>query len=994
MITRSRALGLLLFATTALGLCSSRAADTIYVANAKGQIVTLSSSASATTPCATVPANPFSMAVSTNGILYVANPAKNSIYMVGTNKAVTTHATTGLNLPYGLALDPAGNLYAANFGKNSIVRVASNGSVSTYATKGVNKPYALAFDKSGNLYVANAGNNTIQKVFPGGATSTLFASVGINTPSAIVVDGSGTVYVANRGNNSIWRYAPNGSGAAYTTSGLNLPYALAIGSGNTLYVLNGGNSTLAACPGQGQPPITLTSRGLSMPLAMAIAPSSGSGTATASSAVISTQPLSQVIQAGSPVTFSIQAVSDGILGYQWLKNGSNIPGATLASYTIPSVSNSDAAEYSVQLVCSNGFTSAPARLVIGTPRIIYVNASATGNNSGTSWANAFPNLNWALTNSTAGCQIWIAKGTYYPSYSDPSQSFTINNFSALYGGFSGTETSLTQRNIQSNVTTLSGFLPGGRRSGQVVIILPSARTVLDGLQITGGSAPTPAVWPESGGGCYTTIGSYSFFRNCTFTNNYCVSWGAGIFCGGDSSFENCTFSGNTASWNGGGAIAAWTRGVNGVGFNNPQILSISVKSSLFKNNTGARGGAIFTSASRLYTDNSIFINNQTGGGLAGQNEGSGAIALQENSPKYIIVNSDFLNNSAIYGSTNAAFQCIQNTPTFVSFANNIVSGCGVNPVGSINVSYTLCDRNLTGSNNFLGSPIFINSNNTLGPDGTFGTSDDGLYLASNSLGRYAGDTNVAPIDDATGALRNTSAGIDLGAYDRNAVSTNSLTTGLVAYYPFQGNFLDYSGRGNNAVNHGTTFTTNRFGIPSYAIAVSTSQYVISQTNIGISGNADRTISLWMYASSEPTGFNGSLIDWGKNDISGHEQTLSYNSSDLSNPRNLFSGSFYADVGVRTTPFYLSGNWHQLVYTFTQNLSNSKFYLDGILQTNSFLVTVPNPVKTVDTQLLINNSVGTFNRGINGSISDVRIYNRALTTNEVSALYQYESTSGN
>jgi len=39
----------------------------------------------------------------------------------------------------------------------------------------------------------------------------------------------------------------------------------------------------------------------------------------------------------------------------------------------------------------------------------------------------------------------------------------------------------------------------------------------------------------------------------------------------------------------------------------------------------------------------------------------------------------------------------------------------------------------------------------------------------------------------------------------------SLTDGLVAYYPFDGNANDASGNGNHGTTHGVTLTTDRFG---------------------------------------------------------------------------------------------------------------------------------------------------------------------------------------
>jgi PKD repeat protein len=79
---------------------------------------------------------------------------------------------------------------------------------------------------------------------------------------------------------------------------------------------------------------------------------------------ITTQPLSQTVCPGASVTFSVTATGTG-LAYQWRKGGSNIGGATSASYTIPSVAAGDAGSYDVVVTgtCGN-VTSASATLTV------------------------------------------------------------------------------------------------------------------------------------------------------------------------------------------------------------------------------------------------------------------------------------------------------------------------------------------------------------------------------------------------------------------------------------------------------------------------------------------------------------------------------------------------------------------------------------------------------------------------------------------------------
>lgn len=92
-------------------------------------------------------------------------------------------------------------------------------------------------------------------------------------------------------------------------------------------------------------------------------PSSGSSvttTAIAVAPVISSQPKSIARLVGETATFSVTAsVSDsGVLSYQWTKDGTNISGATSATYSFTVAGSSDAAVYRVVVTnTKNGVTS-------------------------------------------------------------------------------------------------------------------------------------------------------------------------------------------------------------------------------------------------------------------------------------------------------------------------------------------------------------------------------------------------------------------------------------------------------------------------------------------------------------------------------------------------------------------------------------------------------------------------------------------------------------
>lgn len=113
-------------------------------------------------------------------------------------------------------------------------------------------------------------------------------------------------------------------------------------------------------------------------------------------------------------------------------------------------------------------------IIKGETTRFYVNGSRPINGNGMSWANAFNNLDSALEAADAFpdfVEIWVAKGVYKPSRVYAPQgiiggafgvntpklrTFNLPSNTAIYGGFSGTETHREQRKGQLHPTILCG----------------------------------------------------------------------------------------------------------------------------------------------------------------------------------------------------------------------------------------------------------------------------------------------------------------------------------------------------------------------------------------------------------------------------------------------------------------------------------------------------------------------------------------------------------
>ena len=100
--------------------------------------------------------------------------------------------------------------------------------------------------------------------------------------------------------------------------------------------------------------------------------------------------------------------------------------------------------------------------VIGTyGQTYYVDPSRPDNSgAGTSWATAKKDLQNAINAAASGNQVWVKAGTYKPTQVPNlggfrDKAFFLKDGVAIYGGFVGTETSLSQRNWVSYPTIIS-----------------------------------------------------------------------------------------------------------------------------------------------------------------------------------------------------------------------------------------------------------------------------------------------------------------------------------------------------------------------------------------------------------------------------------------------------------------------------------------------------------------------------------------------------------
>jgi predicted outer membrane repeat protein len=215
---------------------------------------------------------------------------------------------------------------------------------------------------------------------------------------------------------------------------------------------------------------------------------------------------------------------------------------------------------------------------VNSQSIVYVDSSASGTNNGSSWTNAYTNLQTALDNASIGDSIWVTAAHYFPTKAignstDPrSKSFILPQSVKLFGGFDGTETNFNQRDTSRYypLTILSGDIGTATRDDNAYHILIGIKTtgIIDKFKITRGQANhhgydllgTDTIPRNLGGGVFLDS-STLVLSSVYIAGNIASKGGGGVFNeNGSPSFINFAFGSNQAvdtifnDYGGGGSV--------------------------------------------------------------------------------------------------------------------------------------------------------------------------------------------------------------------------------------------------------------------------------------------------------------------------------------------------------------------------------------------------------------------------------------------------------
>jgi hypothetical protein len=356
----------------------------------------------------------------------------------------------------------------------------------------------------------------------------------------------------------------------------------------------------------------------------------------------------------------------------------------------------------------------PAPATLAAPPPIYVDQNAVGANDGSSWYDAYTNLQVALFASVSGDQIWVAQGFYQPGVNRTS-TFQLKNGVILYGGFPAGGSSLEDRDWKNYETVLSGELGAGDNDSDNIYHVVTGSgvnntAILDGFIIWNGNANgSGCPGTGCGGGMYNNGGSPTL-RNVTFKENAAVS-GGGMANSNNSSpdLENVTFLRNLASAHGGGMYNQFysmptlvnvfflgNSAAMGGGMENYSNSDALLSNVIFSGNYASNnGGGLYNEESDPTMVNTVIAGNQAGASGGGVNNYEANL---------------YLYNSILWGNSAPSYPHIRNDSSSSIVAYSLVQGgCPVSGA---------CSGNL-----FTNDPDFGRDPDP-GEDDTWGTEDD------------------------------------------------------------------------------------------------------------------------------------------------------------------------------------------------------------------------------------------------------------------------------
>lgn len=211
----------------------------------------------------------------------------------------------------------------------------------------------------------------------------------------------------------------------------------------------------------------------------------------------------------------------------------------------------------------------------------------------------------------------------------------------------------------------------------------------------------------------------------------------------------------------------------------------------------------------------------------------------------------------------------------------------------------------------------------------------------------------------------------------------AIEEGLVAYYPFSGSPYDDSGNGHHGINYGATLTTDRFGTESSSYSFDGIDDYISVPYASQLHPQHFTISAWIKSNN---GDSSATVVSTDPDSLGCDHGYRLHVNEMKATAWIDQSSNCQDsVRITADDILAKDLWHHVVSVYDGTLM---LYINGILQSET--ATFNRSVTTAPLQIGASLSRDGIIRVFNGSIDDIRVYDRPFSSAEAEELYLSES----
>jgi hypothetical protein len=212
----------------------------------------------------------------------------------------------------------------------------------------------------------------------------------------------------------------------------------------------------------------------------------------------------------------------------------------------------------------------------------------------------------------------------------------------------------------------------------------------------------------------------------------------------------------------------------------------------------------------------------------------------------------------------------------------------------------------------------------------------------------------------------------------------NFANGLVAYYKFNGDVLDYSGNNNNGTSFGGVYASGRKSDINAALGLNgLSDYVVVKNATSLNPINGITVAAWVKSSDFVGCGNDAIVD---------KSYSSYYQYHLAMPGNYGTVSSYTfgfnvcinngSEGVNSYPVqWIPNQWYHVVGTYDG--LTLKLFVNGTMCKSQ---TIPGTISQFNTDLFIG-KIGYTSYYTPVNVDEVRIYNRALSQEEITILYQ-------